>query len=94
MWQDIKGGEDHSSVTELKRALLQSYPDHSGFDLVAGRRRLQALVRSGPPDVALVAKLRLAEMSQSLQCMADVLDLRRRLAEITDIERQLNRGKW
>ena len=53
-----------SDDAQLRTALLQSLPNHSGYDPAAARERLDALASKNPAsiDVASVARLRLAQM--------------------------------
>lgn len=100
MWREIQS-ENRSPETSLRLALLQSVPDHSGSDPAAAQRNLRALLAQNPPsDLAAVARVRLDELrdqarayNASNQCVGENQELRRRLAEVVRIERQLdNRG--
>jgi len=84
--------------TQLRLALLQSVPDHSGYDPASAQRNLRGLLAQDPPaDLAAVARVRLDELraaSSANQCLGENQELRRRLAEVVNIERQLdNRGR-
>lgn len=95
LWRQAGGG-DGSDDAQLRAALLQSVPDHSGYDPVAARARLDALAvkQPGSVDVASVARLRLAQMDESSNLRREVTELKQRLARVVDIERRLhNPGK-
>jgi len=94
LWRFHAGG-DGSNDAQLRTALLQSLPNHSGYDAAAARRQLDALATGKPtsPDVASVARLRLAQLGESTECHSEVTELKQRLARVVDIERRLNQGK-
>lgn len=94
MWKDFGALRDTPDA-EVRAAVLQSLPGHSGYDLPAARQRLEALGASGatPADTARVARLRLAELGEVAECRAETAELRQRLARVVDIERRLNQGK-
>jgi hypothetical protein len=77
---------------QLRVALLQSVPGHAGYDPAAARVRLDALAGQNPApvEVATVARLRLAEMNETVECRNEATELRARLARVVDIERRLN----
>ena len=83
---------DASDDAQLRAALLQSLPHHSGYDLVAAHARLEALAAKQPDraGVAGVARLRLAQLSDDSECRREVAQLKQRLARVVDIERRLN----
>ena len=89
LWRQTDGG-DGSDDAQLRAALLQSLPDHSGYDPAAARARLDALAAKGPADVSRVARLRLAQLSGDHDCHREVAELKQRLARVVDIERRLN----
>jgi len=91
LWRSYGHG-DASDDTQLRIALLQSVPHHSGYDPAAARVRLDALAGQSPAsvDVAAVARLRLAEMGETVECRNEATELRARLARVVDIERRLN----
>ena len=91
LWRQYDGS-DGSDDAQLRAALLQSLPDHSGYDPVAARARLEALAtkQPGSADVASVARLRLAQFSDDNVCRREVAELKQRLARVVDIERRLN----
>lgn len=91
LWRETDGG-DGSDDAQLRAALLQSLPDHSGYDPAAARARLDALAvkQQGSADVARVARLRLAQLSGDHDCHREVAELKQRLARVVDIERRLN----
>ncbi|MBL6750934.1 MAG: hypothetical protein ISP90_10455 [Nevskia sp.] len=77
--------------TSLRVALLQSVPEHSGYDPAAAQRGLRALLAQNPPeDVAAVARVRLGELRLRSQCENESLELRRRLSKVAQIERDLD----
>jgi hypothetical protein len=94
LWRDFSGA-DGSDDAQLRAALLQSLPNHSGTDLTAARQRLDALAAKSPAsiEVASVARLRLAQMNEGAVCRDEIAELRQRLARVVDIERRLNQGK-
>jgi hypothetical protein len=94
MWRDAVAGGRSTQEAQLRLALLQSVPDHSGADASAAQRNLRALLaQDPPPDLAAVARVRLDELKVTSQCVGETQELRRRLAQVVDIERQLdNRG--
>jgi hypothetical protein len=94
IWRSMTGS-DASDDTRLRIALMQSLPHHSGYDPAAARERLDALATRTPiaPEVATVARLRLAEMNETAECRGEASELRQRLARVVDIERRLNQDK-
>ena len=98
MWHETAAGGRGTQEAQLRLALLQSVPDHSGSDPAAAQRGLRALLaQSPPPDLAAVARVRLDELRDELkannQCVGENQQLRRRLAQVVNIERELdNRG--
>ncbi len=94
MWRQTQAAE-HSQDTQLRLALLQSVPDHSGYDPAAAQRNLRGLLAQEPTsDLAAVARVRLDALRSANQCVGENQELRRRLAEVVNIERQLdNRGR-
>lgn len=94
MWRELSVDE-RSDDAELRSALLQSVPGHSGTDLTVARQRLDALAVKNPAslEVASLARLRLAQLTENSQCRDEVAELKQRLARVVDIERRLNQGK-
>ena len=94
MLHDIQGAE-RTENNQLRLALLQSVPDYSGYDPGAAQRGLRALLAQNPPeDIAAVARVRLSEIKSNSQCVGETQELRRRLAQVVDIERQIdNKGR-
>jgi len=96
LWRDFgaraTGGSDDAL---LRVALLQSLPNHSGYDAAAARVRLDALASRNPVSVqvAAMARLRLAEMGDSAECRDEVAQLKQRLARVVEIERRMNQEK-
>jgi len=93
MWRQTQAAE-RDQDTQLRLALLQSVPDHSGYDPGAAQRNLRNLLAQEPPsDLAAVARVRLDALRSTNQCVGENQELRRRLAEVVNIERQIdNRG--
>ena len=91
LWRDY-GAAAGSDDAQLRAALLQSLPDHSGYDADRARARLDALAVKHPVsvDVASVARLRLAQMNENAGLRSEVAELKQRLARVVDIERRLN----
>lgn len=94
LWKEF-GATAGSSEAELRAALLQSLPGHSGYDIAAARQRLEGLAAPGavPGRVNRIARLRLAEIGEAAECRAETAELRQRLARVVDIERRMNQGK-
>jgi hypothetical protein len=98
MWRDTAAGGRGTQEAQLRLALLQSVPDHSGSDPAAAQRALRALLaQAPPPDIAAVARVRLDELhahqddlKASSQCVGETQELRRRLAQVVNIERELD----
>ncbi len=91
LWRATRNS-DGSQDNELRIALMQSLPDHSGYDPAAARRRLQNLLAHEPQaDVAGIARLRLAELKTADACSDEQTLLRQRLAKMVEIERTLYR---
>jgi len=88
LWQ-AHGAAADSDDEQLRAALLQSLPEHSGYDPAAARARLDALA-ARPGSAALVARLRLAQVANEHECRTEVTQLKQRLARVVDIERRLN----
>lgn len=93
LWRETLGA-GRGQEAQLRLALLQSVPEHSGSDPVAAQRNLRALLAQSPPqDLAAVARVRLDELKAANQCVGETQELRRRLAQVVNIERELdNRG--
>lgn len=94
LWRSYGHG-DTSDETQLRIALLQSVPGHAGYDPAAARARLDALAGQSPAplEVAAVARLRLAEMNEMVECRNEATELKARLARVVDIERRLNQDR-
>ncbi|MDB5985995.1 MAG: hypothetical protein JWR16_1048 [Nevskia sp.] len=89
MWRHARKG-DGSRESELRIAVMQSLPGHTGYDAPAARRHLQALRAASPPDeIAAVAQLRLAEMHTDDALRDENQSLRQRLSQLVDIERSM-----
>lgn len=90
MWKEAAAA-GHGTDASLRLALLQSVPDHSGYDPAAAQRNLRALLAQNPAeDVAALARVRLDELKLNSQCLGEAQDLRRRLTQVVDIERQID----
>jgi hypothetical protein len=88
LWQSLRNG-GNSDRNELRAALLQSIPDHSGYDPVAARKRLKTFIsQSSSPELSSVARVRIAELDASAGCRDDVSALRKRMTQVVDIERR------
>lgn len=88
LWQSVRT-PNNSDRTELRAALLQSIPDHSGYDPVIARKRLKNFIAQSPSaDLVAVARVRLAELDASASCRDEVSSLRRRMTLVVDIERR------
>ena len=93
MWKET-GAAVHTQDTALRLALLQSIPDHSGYDPAAAQHNLRALLAQNPPEsIAALARVRLNDLRSSNQCVGETQELRRRLSQVVDIERQLDDRK-
>lgn len=98
MWRAAQANADRGPDGVLRLALLQSLPDHPGYDPAAAQRSLRALIAQGTPDnVVLVARWRLAELRNGMQCQGANQDLqtenqelKRRLSRVVEIERQID----
>lgn len=90
LWRETQAA-DRGQNTQLRIALLQSVPDSPGYDPAAAQRGLRALLAQNPPEeIAVVARVRLSEIKSSSQCLGEAQDLRRRLAQVVDIERHID----
>jgi len=91
LWRQVESA-DGSDDAQLRSALLQSLPGHSGYDLATARTRLDVLAvkQPGSADVASVARLRVAQLNDDSDCHREVAALKQRLARVVDIERRLN----
>lgn len=87
-WQQLRSAAN-TERNELRIGLMQSVPGHSGYDPVAAQRRLHGFVsRTTSPELASVARVRLAEIAAASSCREEVLDLRRRMTMMVDIEKR------
>ena len=90
MWKETQGAE-RTQNTQLRLAILQSVPDHPGSDNAAAQHNLRVLLaQNPPPEIAAIARLRLSEVRSSGQCEVETQELRRRLAQVVNIERRLD----
>jgi hypothetical protein len=79
-----------SDDAALRVALLQSLPGHSGYDPAAAHDALQRLAaRATAPQVAAVARMRLASVDQDAAMTAEIAQLRQRLARVVEIEKRM-----
>ncbi len=96
MWRNTQPGK-RSQDAQLRRALMQSVPGHSGYDPGAGEAALQLLLNEDPPsDIIAVARMRLAQLRTELrgaaECRQEVGQLKQRLSRVVNIERKLNQN--
>ncbi|MDR3416058.1 MAG: hypothetical protein P4L83_07720 [Nevskia sp.] len=90
MWRQVQAAP-RGTDSNLRLALLQSVPDHANYDPLAAQRSLRAVLAQNPPEpVAALARVRLDELRSSTQCLGETQDLRRRLSQVVEIERQIN----
>jgi hypothetical protein len=90
MWKETQAAE-RTPNTQLRLALLQSVPDHPGYDDAAAQRNLRSLLAQNPsPEITAVARTRLSELRYTDQCIGETQELRRRLAQVVNIERRLD----
>lgn len=95
MWQSLRGG-DPGTEQKLRMALLQSLPEHSGYNRTAAQRNLRKLLgRSSPLNSSqrAVARVRLHELESATACQVEVQSLRQRMAAVVEIERKLGKGR-
>lgn len=94
MWQELAAADDPDEAVQLKRALMQSVPGHSGHDLKAAQSSLQALLNgTPPPGTTALIRARLAELRHLADCQAEARRLKQRLNQLVDIERDLKNGE-
>jgi hypothetical protein len=93
MWQSLRAA-DPGVDQKLRMALMQSVPEHSGYNRGAAQKRLRKLL-SGQlsPGQRAVAQVRLNELDSASQCQVEVQSLRQRMAAVVEIERRLNGGR-
>ena len=90
MWKETLAAP-RSQDRILRIALLQSVPGHAGYDPAEAQRKLGALIAQNPPaGMAAVARMRLDELKSREQCLAQTRELQHQLAEVVDIERQID----
>ena len=88
-WQNLRTDNDSSDSAALRFALMQSIPDHSGYDPVSARRRLKAFLDHQPnADLAAVARMRSEQIDSGNSCHDEVSALRKRMALMVEIERR------
>lgn len=88
-WQTLRAGNENSDSAELRLALMQSIPDHSGYDPVSARRRLKTFLAHRPsPDLASVARMRIEEIDSNNSCHDELAALRKRMSMMVEIERR------
>ncbi|MDP3859660.1 MAG: hypothetical protein Q8Q73_18025 [Stagnimonas sp.] len=98
LWQQVRNRARGTPAADLHIALVQSLEGHSGYDLAAAERRLRALRALKPaPEIDAVARLRLTELQDQRQyrqqaesVSRELNDLKRRLAQLIEIERHLD----
>lgn len=88
-WQALRTDSSDSDAVELRLGLMQSIPDHSGYDPVSARRRLKAFLTHKPsPDLAAVARMRIGEIDSGSNCHDELASLRKRMTQMVEIERR------
>lgn len=88
-WQALRTDNSNSGSAELRLGLMQSIPEHSGYDPVAARRRLKTFLTHKPsPDLAAVARMRIEEIDSNNTCRDELSALRKRMALMIEIERR------
>ena len=97
LWKTA-GTAGKSDEAELRVALLQSVPGHSGYDPVAAHDSLERIAArpAAPEAITTVARLRLAQVDQDAAMAAEITQLKQRLARVVEIEKRMNgkeRGK-
>ena len=93
LWQSLRSS-DPGTDQKLRVALMQSVPEHSGYNRAAAQKRLRKLLTQRlNPGQRAVAQVRLNELESSSQCQVEVQSLRQRMAAVVDIERRLNGGR-
>jgi len=93
MWQALRG-EDAGTEHRLRSALLQSLPEHSGYNRVAAQRNLRKLLAGSlNSGQRAAASVRLHELESATACQVEVQSLRQRMAAVVEIERKLGRGR-
>lgn len=86
--------EPASAEATLHRALLRTVSGHSGHDLVAAEAELQQVLASSPSsDIAPVARARLEDVRAMNACRQEADGLKRRLAQVADMERRLDQER-
>ena len=93
LWAAARNNAD-TPAGDLRKALLQSIPGHSGYNPAGAEGRLASLLSDdSPADVAAMARARLAELRRTQDCQSEMRGLRSRLDKLVDIERnQKNNG--
>lgn len=87
LWQSTRNG-GQSQRAELRFALMQSIPGHSGYDPAAARKNLNHFLLGNPsPGLASVARARIAELDASSSCRTDAAEMHHRVDQMVDIER-------
>lgn len=88
-WQALRSDGSDTDSVELRLALMQSIPDHSGYDPVSARRRLKTFIAHKPsPDLAAVARMRIGELDSSNNCHDELASMRKRMSQMVEIERR------
>jgi len=93
LWQELRTA-DPGTDQKLRVALMQSVPDHSGYNRAAAQKRLRKLLSQHlSPGQRAAAQVRLSELDSASQCQVEVQSLRQRMAAVVEIERRLNGGR-
>ena len=90
MWRDTEA-EARSFDSSIRTALMQSVPDHSGYDPVAAQHTLRGVIAQSPsPGIVALAQVRLDEIRSNSLCYSQNQELRHRLAQVVEIDRNLD----
>ena len=88
-WKEAQAA-DRSDAADLRQALLRSVPGHAGSDPDLAASELEdLLVRQPADEIGAVARARLLELQNAGECREEVTALKRRLADVVNIERNL-----
>ncbi|HUR41995.1 MAG TPA: hypothetical protein VM240_12600 [Verrucomicrobiae bacterium] len=86
--------EPTSAEATLHRALLRTVSGHSGYDLIAAETELQQVLATSPSiDIAPVARARLEDVRAINACRQEADGLKKRLAQVADMEKRLDQGR-
>ncbi|MFA5938541.1 MAG: hypothetical protein WC809_04220 [Sinimarinibacterium sp.] len=86
MWQRARRDNEPWQL-----AMLQSLPDYSRYDAQAARRALKQTLATHPKgEIAALARVRLADLTDQQACETQAAELKHRLDEVIAIERKLD----